>query len=317
MSAIIAGGLLTEVGLTDLLAAALLAAVPLLLASLGELLSEQGGVLNIGLEGMMLTGAYVGFLVAYETGVSSLGFLAGAIAGGAVSAIVVVLCVRLLLDQIVIGIGITLAAEGVTSVLHGSQFGTSYPRLPAAPVTSIPLLERIPVLGPSLFEQSLLVYLGLLAVPATAYWLRHTTAGLQLRAAGQRPQALDAVGVDVVRTRTLGVLAAGLLAGLGGAYLAIAVSGVFVPFLTQGQGFIAIVICMLARGRPLLALVGSLVFGLSLSLQTALQLEGVEIPNDVVDMLPFAAVLAALVLFARGDHLPPALGRPFSRGADR
>lgn len=315
MTATLASSLFTEIGLTDLLTAALLAATPLLLASLGELVSEQAGVLNLGLEGMMLAGAYSGFLVAYETGSSWLGFLAGAAAGVLTSLIVVALCVRWLLDQIVVGIGITLSIGGLTSVLHGAQFGTSYPRLDAAPTVSIPLLDRIPVLGPALFTQSLLVYLALAAVVLAALALRRTSRGLALRAAGLKPETVDAAGVDVAHVRTIGVVAAGLGAGLGGAYLAIAVSGVFVPFLTQGQGFIAIVICMLARGRPALALTGAFVFGLSLSLQTSLQLHGVEISNDLVDMLPFVAVLVALVLFGRRDQLPPALGRPFRRGA--
>lgn len=315
MTHLLAAGLLSQSGITDLVSGGLLAAIPLMFTSLGEQVSEQAGVLNIGLEGMMLTGAYTGFLGAYYGHSEWLGFLAG-IAGGALAALImVVFCVRLLLDQIVVGIAITLGAEGVTSVLQGAQFGTSYPRLPATPSAPVPGLDRIPVLGSSLFDQPLVVYLGFALIAATAWIFRHSNVGLNLRAAGQKPQALDAAGVSVVATRSWAAITAGALAGLGGAYLSVAVAGVFVPFVTQGQGFIAIVICMLARGRPLWVLIGSFIFGMSLSLQTSLQLHGVNISTDVVNMLPFIAVIVSLILFARGDYLPPALALPYVRGA--
>ncbi len=233
----------------------------------------------------------------------------------AVSLIMVVFCVRLLLDQIVVGIAITLGAEGATSVLQGAQFGQSYPRLPAASDVSIPLLDRIPILGESLFRQPLVVYLGFALIAFTAWLLRRTRPGLNLRAAGQKPQALDAAGVSVVGTRSLAVLATGALAGLGGGYLAIAGAGIFVPFMTQGQGYIAIVICMLARGRPVWVLIGAFIFGMSLQLATALQIAGIDISTDVINMIPFVAVILSLILFARGDYLPPALAQPYVRGA--
>jgi simple sugar transport system permease protein len=272
-------------------------------------------VLNIGLEGMMLFGAYAGFLGADYGQSGWVGFLCGMTAGALLSLVMVVLCIRLGLNQIVIGIALTVGAEGITSVLQGAQFGTSYPRLGAASTLSIPFLSRLPVVGPSLFTQPLLAYLGVALIAAASWIFRSTSVGLNLRAAGEKPEALDVAGVSVVKTRGWAEVACGALAGLGGAYLAIVGAGVFIPFMTGGRGFIAIVIAMLARGKPLWVFVGSLLFGMSLSVATALQLAGINVPVDVVNMLPFIAVMAALVLLGRRSYLPPALALPYIRGA--
>jgi simple sugar transport system permease protein len=227
----------------------------------------------------------------------------------------IVLCVWLGLDQIVVGIAITLAGEGITSVLQQAQFGSSYPRLDAAPTIAIPGLHRISVLGTSLFDQPLIVYLAFGFVGLLAWLFRRTNIGLNLRAAGEKPEALDAAGVSVVATRSWAALSTGALAGLGGAYLSIVAAGIFTPFITQGQGFMAIVIAMLGRGRPLWVLLGSFLFGIALSLSDSLQLAGINISTDVVHTLPFAAIIIALILFARRSYLPPALALPYVRGA--
>jgi general nucleoside transport system permease protein len=219
------------------------------------------------------------------------------------------------LDQIVVGIAITLAGEGITSVLQGAEFGSSYPRLGAPSTVAIPLLDKIPVLGPSLFDQPPLVYIGFAFAGLLVWVFRSTNIGLNLRAAGEKPEALDAAGISVVATRSWAALATGALAGLGGAYLSIVGAGVFTPFMTQGQGYMAIVIAMLCRGRPLWVVVGSLLFGISLSIATALQLAGVNISNDLVTMLPFIAIIASLIAFGRRSYLPPALCIPYIRGA--
>jgi len=308
-------GLLTEAFLSSLLTGAIVAAIPVLLAGLGEQMSEKAGVLNIGIEGMMLMGAYMGFLVAFETESLWLGFLGG-IAGGVLTAIVMaVLCVRLGLNQIVIGIGLTLLVEGLTALLHHFQFSRTYPRLPAPERVHIPGLTDLPVIGSSLFGRHLLVYLALLAVVVLAYLYRRTNLGMTLRAAGERPAALDVAGGNVLGIRIFVVLFTGGMAGLGGAYLANIGAGLFIPFMTGGAGFIGIVLAMLARGRPLWVLIGSLIFGAALSLTTALQVAGSTIPTDVIQMLPFAAVMLVLVLFGRRAKLPSALGAPYERGA--
>jgi general nucleoside transport system permease protein len=210
----------------------------------------------------------------------------------------------------------------MTSVLYQTQFGQSQPRLGAAPDTPIPLLDQIPILGKPLngqmplFSQPLIVYLGLAFAAVLAWIFRSTNVGLNLRAAGEKPEALDAAGVSVVATRTYAVLSTGALAGLGGAFLSIVGAGGFQPFLTQGQGFMAIVIAMLARGRPLGVVVGAFLFGVTISLGTALQAAGIsDIPDNVIHALPFVAIILALILFSRRSYLPPALALPYVRGA--
>ena len=306
--------LLTQAFLSSLLFGAVTAGVPLMFAGLGEQISEKAGVLNIGIEGMMLFGAYTGFVAAYYSGSFWLGFLAGGIGGKAVALFMVVLCIRLGLNQFVIGIALTLGAEGLTALLHYFQFSRTYPRLSQAPVLPIPGLSQIPVLGPALFSHNAVVYLGVLLVAGLTWLFRRSHIGLNLEAAGSKPAALDAAGVSVLATRSWAVLATGFLTGVGGAYLANVGAGLFVPFMTNGAGFIGIVLAMLARGRPVWVLAGAALFGVSLALTTALQVAGVNIPTDVVQMLPFAMVMLVLVIFARHSVLPPALGLPYVRG---
>lgn len=307
-------GFFSDTFFAALLFGAVTAAIPLLLAGLGEQMSEKAGVLNIGIEGMMITGAYLGFVGAYYSGSFWLGFLTGAAGGIAVAALMALLCVRIGLNQIVIGIALTLGLEGLTALLHHFQFSRSYPRLPAAEATPIPLLVDIPVLGPALFRHHLIVYLAVAMVGVMIWVYRRTQLGLNLQAAGDKPAALDVAGIDVIRTRTVAVLFTGGMAGLGGAYLANVGAGLFIPFITNGAGFLGIVLAMLARGRPVWVLAGALIFGVCLSMTTAAQVAGVNIPTDVIQMLPFLAVMAMLVLFGRRASLPAALGIPYERG---
>jgi simple sugar transport system permease protein len=311
---------LSEEFFTQLIGGAIVAGMPILLAALGELVSERAGVLNIGLEGMMLVGAYVGFVAAYYGGYSWLGFGAGAAAGALASVLMVVLCVYMGLDQIVVGIAITLAAEGIASLVFDAQFAQERPSLEGLERVSIPELSDLPVVGGrdslsgSLFSQPLLVYLTLGLVIGVGWMLRSTHAGLNIRAAGEKPAALDAAGVSVTTTRAAAVLFAGAMAGLGGAYLSLK-TGVYENTIVGGRGFIAIVFAMLARGRPVWVVVGALLFGISLSISDALQIEGVDVPTDLVFMLPFLVVMAVLIVFGRRAYLPAALALPYVRGA--
>jgi ABC-type uncharacterized transport system permease subunit len=306
--------LLNQAFLTTLLFGAVTAGVPLLLAGLGEQISEKAGVLNIGIEGMMLFGAYAGFVAAYYSGSFTLGFIAGGIGGALVASLVVLLCIRFGLNQIVIGIAVTLGMEGLTALLHYFQFSRTYPRLDLAPVWPLPFLSDIPILGRALFSHNPIVYLAVVLMILLAWLFRATYVGLNLEAAGNKPAALDAAGVSVVKTRAFAVLATGFLSGVGGAYMANVGAGLFVPFMTGGAGFIGIVLAMLARGRPVWVLLGAALFGISLAMTTALQVAGINIPTDVVQMLPFAMVMLVLVIFARHSVLPPALGLPYVRG---
>jgi ABC-type uncharacterized transport system permease subunit len=306
---------LSQVFLGALLFGAVTAAIPLLLAGLGEQMSEKAGVLNIGIEGMMLAGAYLGFVAAFYSGSLWLGFLGGVVGGMAVALVMALLCVRIGLNQIVVGIALTMGLEGLTALLHHFQFSRSYPRLPAAEATVIPLLSDMPLIGPALFRHHLIAYLAVGLVFVMSHIYRRTQLGLNLQAAGDKPAALDVAGIDVMRTRAIAVLTTGALAGVGGAYLANVGAGLFIPFITNGAGFLGIVLAMLARGRPVRVLFGALLFGVCLSLTTAMQVAGINIPTDVIQMLPFLAVMAMLVLFGRRASLPAALGIPYERGA--
>ena len=306
--------LFTPAFLTALLYGVVTAGLPLLLAGLGEQVSEKAGVLNIGIEGMMIAGAYAGFAAALLAGSLWFGFLVGAAAGAAVAALMALFCIRYGMNQIVIGIALTLGAEGLTALLHHFQFARTRPSLGKAPDFSLPGLSDIPVLGPALFAHNPLVYVGVALVPLLAWLFRRSAIGLNLQAAGDKPGALDASGVSVAATRTWAVLWTGVLAGLGGAYMSEVGAGLFVPFMTGGAGFIGIVLAMLARGKPVWVLYGALLFGVSLALTTALQVGGFNIPTDVVQMLPFFMVMVVLVMFARRSVLPPALGLPYMRG---
>ena len=308
------GGLLTEAFIASLLFGAVTAGIPLLLAGLGEQISEKAGVLNIGIEGMMLMGAYGGFVAAYYTESFWLGFLAGGVSGAVVASLMVLFCVILSMNQIVIGIALTIGAEGLTALLHHFQFSRTYPRLLDVPALEIPLLHDIPAIGSAFFERHPMVYLSVALVALIAWVFRHTYIGLNLQAAGDKPAALDAAGVDVRTPRAFAVLTTGFLAGIVGAFMANVGAGLFVPFMTHGAGFIGIVLAMLARGHPLWVLLGAALFGISLALTTALQVAGVNIPTDVVQMLPFAMVIVVLIFFARHSYLPPALGLPYHRG---
>ncbi|MEZ5666539.1 MAG: ABC transporter permease [Alphaproteobacteria bacterium] len=307
--------LLTEVFIGSLLFGAVTAAVPLLLAGLGEQVSEKAGVLNIGIEGMMLLGAFVGFAVTYKEDSFWLGFLAGGAAGMAAAALMVVFCVFAGMNQIVVGIAITLGAEGLTALLHHFEFSRSYPRLPKTETLPIPGLSDLPAVGTAFFDRNPIVYLAVLLAFFLVWLFRKTHIGLNLQAAGDKPAALDAAGVSVRTTRAAAVLTTGFLAGVGGAFLSSVGGGLFLPFMTGGAGFIAIVLAMLARGKPTWVLIGAFLFGISLSLTTAMQVAGINVPTDLIQMLPFAMVILVLVAFGRNSRLPPALGLPYRRGA--
>ncbi len=306
--------LLTQAFLVAFLVGAIAAGVPLALAAIGETIGEQSGVLNLGIEGTMLLGGYVAFVSTLSTGSFAWGMLAGTLTGAITSVVFLLLTVWLGLNQVVIGLAVTLAGSGLTSVLYTLNYGESSPRLGTDAPLAIPLLSDIPVVGPALFSQPVYFYIALGLAVIVAWALAHTQWGLRLRAAGQKPSALDAAGGSVLRIRSSTVLLSGAFSGLGGSYLALISTGAFTPFMTQGLGYIAIVVTMLARGRIVWVVVASLAYGFFVALGTALQLTTFNIPTDVIKMLPFITVMLALVLFARRSYNPPALGEPYVRG---
>lgn len=300
---------------TVLVASVIAQTMPLLLASVGETIGEQAGVLNLGIEGVMLIGAYSGFVVTLTTGSFWLGMLGGALGGIVGNLAMLVLNVWLGLNQIVIGLAVTLIGEGITSVLYLQNYAKANASLGQTPSLPIPGLADIPVIGQAVFQQSGIFWVMLLFVLAVGFLLAKTNWGLATRAAGQKPSSLDAAGGSVLRTRSIAVLLSGAFVGLGGAYLSVLTTATFTGFLTNGLGFIAIVITMLSRGRIALVMITSLIYGVAVAIGPALQVIGFAIPADVIKMLPFIVVILTLIVFARSSVVPPALGAPYVRGA--
>ncbi|TPW77423.1 ABC transporter permease [Schumannella soli] len=307
--------LLSPAFLITFIVGCLVGTVPLMLAALGETIGEQSGVLNLGIEGMMLVGGYAGYVATLSSGSSWLGMLVGALAGAALSLVIVVLNVWLGLNQIVLGIAVTLAGGGITSVLYDQLYSKTAPRADTGGALKIPGLSDIPVIGPSLFSQPGFFWVTVALVVGVGFFLRRTNWGLSIRAAGQKPASLDAAGGSVMRTRSQAALLGGAFAGLGGAYLAVFATGAFTPFMTNGLGYVAIIVTMLARGRVLWVALVSLLYGVTVALGTVLQLTSLDIPTDVIGMLPYLAVMIVLVVFARSVYISPALGAPYTRGA--
>lgn len=309
------GDLFTATFATAFIVGCILGTMPLLLAATGETVSERTGVLNLGVEGMMLVGGFVGYAVALGTGSVWLGVLAAAGSGAVLSLVLVILNVWFGLNQIVLGLAITLAGGGITSVLYHAQYGQSNPRVESAPPWRIPGLSELPVVGGSLFSQPVLFWVCCGLVVLVALALAKTNWGLSAVAAGHKPASLDAAGGSVMRVRSQAVLLGGAFAGLGGAYLSLVTTGAFTPFMTHGLGFVAIMVTMLTRGRIIAVAAVSLIYGTTVALGTAVQLTSLNIPTDVVSMLPFTVMMIILILFARSVHVSPALGAPYTRGA--
>lgn len=307
--------LISATFITVFVATVLAQAMPLILAAVGETVGEQAGVLNLGIEGVMLVGAYAAFVATLLTGNFWLGMLAGAVGGVVANLAMLVLNVWLGLNQIVIGLAVTLIGEGLTSVLYLQNYAKSTTSLGQAPALLIPGLSDIPIIGRALFQQSTIFWAMLILVAVMAFLLARTNWGLSTRSAGQKPSSLDAAGGSVMKTRSQAVLVNGVFVGLGGAYLAVLTTSTFTPGLTNGLGFIAIVITMLSRGRILLVVLTSLIYGLAVAIGPALQVVGFNVPADFIKMLPFVVVMLTLIVFARSSVVPPALGAAYTRGA--
>ena len=304
-------------GATDLAAASVRMATPLAFAGLGEAWSERSGLLNIGLEAIMLCGAFAAFLVAGATGDPWLGVAAGAAAGAVASLLHAFVSITCRADQTVAGLALNFLASGATSFAFLRAYGrtTQLPSCPVLPAVPVPLLSEIPVLGRVLFHQSGLVYLlyGLLALS----WLllSRTEWGTRLDAVGEDPRAADSVGLPVDRLRYLAALANGLLGGVGGAFLTVAALGFFMENVTSGRGYIALVVVILGRRHPVGVALAALMLGAADALQFRVQTLGVEIPSQVFIMFPYVATVVVLLLTAGRASPPAALGLPFDRRA--
>jgi ABC-type uncharacterized transport system permease subunit len=247
--------------LVSTLAGGLQLGTPLVLAALGETYAERSGVMNLGVEGTMLVGAFAGFWGAYASGNLWLGVLVGVLAGSLMGLIMAFTTITLHADQIVSGIAVTLFGIGISIYLYSSMFGSNPARVSGFDAINIPVLSQIPVLGPVLFQNDILVYLALVLVPISAFVLFKTTLGLNIQAVGENPVAADAAGVNVYRIRYLCVILGGAFAGLAGTFLSLAYLNVFVENMTAGRGWIAVILVILGRWNPFLVLGGAFLFG--------------------------------------------------------
>lgn len=304
-----------EALIITVLASTLRGSIPMLLAALGETYAESSGILNLGIEGMMVAGAFSSFLVGLQTNMVPVGILAAAVVGAVLGVITGLLVITLRLNQIVVGLGITLFVTAFCNLLHRVIFGNQFPILWGAGLTSeVPILSKIPIIGQPLFNQHWLVYFSLVLVPAFYFLLYRTRLGLRIRAVGQKPWAADASGVRVYGIRYFTIIVAGALAATGGAFLAVGDLAFFIPGMVQGRGYIAIVITMLGQWNPVRVFLGSLLFGFALSLTSALQVIGVKMSPDLILTMPYLVVIAALIVIAKSTSLPAALCVPYQRG---
>ena len=292
----------------------LAAATPLMIAALGELVAERSGVLNLGVEGMMVLGAAAGFAVAVETGSTLAGAVAGSGAGLLLSALFGLLTVGLAANQVASGLAMTILGLGLSGLVGAGYVGM---KRDAAPHLSIPGLTDLPGIGRLVFGQDGFIYAGLALVAGVSWFLWRTRAGLTLRAIGDDHTATHALGLPVRKVRFLAVLFGGACAGLAGAYLSLAYTPFWAPAMTAGRGWIALALVVFASWRPLRVLAGAMLFGGATVLQLHAQAAGLGLPGQALSALPYLATILALVLLSlgrrQGGSLAPAsLGRVFT-----
>jgi general nucleoside transport system permease protein len=310
-----------------LVTAAIRLAVPVLLATLGEIITERSGVLNLGLEGVMVMGGVVGFMTAYTlqtgplAGVSTwVGLAAGMVAGMAMGLILAVLGVSLRADQVIVGVTLVVFGQGMADYMYRQAFSSLTARTNALPALPIPVLSKIPVLGPILFVHDATVYLTVLLVALVWWLLFKTTWGLGIRTMGENPAAGETSGLNVIRTRYVAILLGTALAGLGGAVLTVVQLHMFREGIMGGRGWIAVALVIFARWRPGLALLGAMLFGLADSIQYRIQAlsqvaRGVgTIPYEFLLMLPYVLVIVVLLARSGRSDAPEMLGRPYVKG---
>lgn len=297
---------------TDYLVASLRLSVPLAFAALGGLFSERSGVLNIGLEGMLLAGSFSSAVGAFFTGNVWVGLLLALAVGGMVGLLHAYLCVTLRVDQLVSGLAINLTAAGLTSFWSRVLFNSGQAQsLPGIQTIGIPGLRNLPIIGSLFFNQDPLIYLLFLLVPLTTYILFRTSIGLSLRSVGEYPRAADTAGVSVVLVRYVAVALSGCLAALGGAYLALVHVKFFVEDMSAGRGFIALAALIFGRWHPVSTALACLLFGATEALQLRIQAFNLHIPYQFLVMLPYAIALLALLGLAGKSTPPAALGIPY------
>ncbi len=300
-----------------LLSASIRYGTPLLFATVGEIITERSGVLNLGLEGLMLMGALTGFVTAYTTGNLWLAFFLAMAVGALFALIHAFMSITLRVNQVVSGLALTMLGIGLSGIL-----GRAYVGRPAVMFESVPIpgLSKIPVIGPSFFDHDPLVYIGYVLTFFLAWLIFKTKIGLTLRAVGEEPAAADSRGINVFLVRYVATLVGGALTAAGGAYLSLAATSMWMENMTAGRGWIAVALVIFAAWDPIKAMLGSYLFGFIMSLQFRLQATGeVHVSANILLMLPYLATLGAMIIFSMSENFrkrigaPSALGVPYSR----
>ncbi|MFZ0485399.1 MAG: ABC transporter permease [Arenicellales bacterium] len=293
--------------------ATLAAGTPLVFAALGELVTEKSGVLNLGVEGMMLMGAVCGFAVAHDSGSMWLGVLVSMLAGSGMALLFGILTLTFQANQVAAGLALTIFGIG-TSAYIGLDYTSA--TLPGIDDVHIPLLSDIPILGRLLFSLDPLIYLSFVAFAAISWFLFHTKGGLVIRAVGESPEAAVSLGHHVIAIRYLAVLFGGAMAGLGGGYLALVHTPLWVEEMTAGRGWIALALVVFSTWRPPRVMVGAYLFGGVTIIQFNVQGFGVDVPSQLLSTLPYLATILVLVLISRDINTirlnaPASLGKPY------
>ncbi len=282
-------------------------ATPLIFAALGGMFSERAGVINIALEGLMLSGAFTAAVVTYETGNPFFGLLCGAIAGGVLAAAYALMCIKFQADQVVAGFGINFLMLGVPAFISGQLYDST---------GSTPQIDKAHQL-PEFFGLSVASILVFLLIPVCWYVLYRTPFGLRLRAVGENPEAADTAGVKVLRMRYTGVILSGVLAAMGGAYLSIGQSSLFTRNMTAGRGFIALAALIFAKWRPVPTLLTCLFFGfmeaITIQIQGVIKINGEDIPVQFIQIIPYVLTIIVLAGFIGSSRAPKALGIPYQK----
>jgi len=289
-------------------------ATPYLYASIGETIGQLSGVLNLGVDGVMLMGAFSAFYTVLKTGNLWLGLLVAIVVGAIFGLLIAFINVTLKAEQGISGIGVYIFGLGLSSLLFSTMVGTVQTVSGFSPL-SIPWFSNIPIVGEIFFRQNILVYGAFALIPLAWFILNKTPLGLSIRAVGQNPEAADSLGVSIVRIRYFTVVLGGMLSGIAGASLSIALLNVFQQNLTNGMGFIAVALVYFGAWRPTTVLTGALLFSTVNAIQIWVQVHGINIPSDFTLMLPYIVTIVVLAAMAKRRIYPPAaLNKPFERG---
>lgn len=313
--------LFSEALIVSLLAGAIRIVIPLILAAIGELIAQRSGVMNLGVEGMMLMGCFVGFYVTHETGSASIGIIFAVLASLTMSLIFAFMTITLKLEQFVTGLALNILAAGLTTFwfrafydIYRTETGSALPpTIDILESVEIPLLSDIPYLGEILFSQNWLAYFAYVLVPLTWFFLYKTRYGLELRCLGENPKAIDVKGLSVTVRRYSAVLFGGAMAGLGGAFISVGSSVQFVPDMVAGRGWLAIVIVIAGNWLPYRVVIAALIFALLGSFQLHVQAIGIDFPHQFLMALPFVVAILAMIWGKAKSEAPAALALPYRR----